>query len=472
MKKYYLDFNENTPKYLQIAKHVKHLVESSEIEDGEKLPSIREYASLLGVNNVTIVNAYDRLQTEGFAQQKIGSGTFAKKRDISRMLRREYSDTFKNLSSENIKDYIDFSGETNCADFFPLATFKEVLNEVLDRDGAEALIYQEPLGFKGLRGAINNNFWGSSLNIDNLLIVSGAQQGIDIAAKSIININDNVIVERPTYSGALSVFKGRRANILEVELEEDGIEINSFEKLLKKHKIKCFYAMSYFQNPSGITYSRDKKLRILELAEEHDFYIIEDDYLSELIYNTSLKYESFKSLDKNDRVIYIKSFSKIFLPGIRLGYVICPEKFKDTMQNSKVNSDIATSSLMQRTMELYISKGFWKVHIENLNVLYKEKYYRMLKGLENHLSEYMLFNRPGGGLNFYLKLNDKVNMDCVSLFYECRKSKVLVTPGIFFYKAPQDGLKFIRLGFSQIDEEKMDRGMEHISKILFENKSF
>ena len=143
--------------------------------------------------------------------------------------------------------------------------------------------------------------------------MSGAQQGIDIASKAILNINDNVIVEKPTYAGALSVFKFRRANVFEIPIDEDGINIKKFEEILKKNKIKCFYTMSYFQNPTGISYSREKKIKILELANKYDFYIIEDDYLSELIFDENIKHEPFRVLDNNDRVIYIKSFSKILM---------------------------------------------------------------------------------------------------------------------------------------------------------------
>ena len=131
---------------------------------------------------------------------------------------------------------------------FPIDEFKEVINKVLDRDGAEALINQESLGYMKLRETINEAFWQGSLDIDDLLIVSGAQQGIDIASKAMLNINDNVIVEKPTYTGALSVFKWRRANVFQVPIEEDGINIEQFEKILKKHKIKFFYTMSYFQD--------------------------------------------------------------------------------------------------------------------------------------------------------------------------------------------------------------------------------
>jgi DNA-binding transcriptional MocR family regulator len=303
---------EDIPKYAAIANNIKKLIDENKIEDGECLPSIRNLARFLQVNNVTIVNAYKKLQNEGYAIQKMGSGTYAKRKDINKNFKKEYSEVLKRISVESLKEYIDFTGESPCSEFFPVKSFKDVLNEVIDRDGSEALIYQEALGYTGLRQSISDVFWNGKVDIEDILIVSGAQQGIDIVSKALINTNDSIIIEKPTYSGALSVFKWRRADIFEVPMEEDGVDIAKFEKILKKNKIKCFYTMSYFQNPTGISYSIEKKLHLLRLAEIYDFYIIEDDYLSELIYNKNIEYKSFKSIDENDRVIYIKSFSKIF----------------------------------------------------------------------------------------------------------------------------------------------------------------
>ena len=175
----------------------------------------------------------------------MGSGTFAKRREVTLNFKKEYSNTFKKLARKtNNKDIIDFAGETAGNMFFPIEEFKLMINKVLDRDGAEALTEQTPFGYEKLRSTINKCFWDESLDEEDILIVSGAQQGIDIASKSILNINDNVIVEKPTYGGALSVFKFRRANIFEVDMECDGINIESFEKVLKKNKITCFYTMT------------------------------------------------------------------------------------------------------------------------------------------------------------------------------------------------------------------------------------
>lgn len=467
MHKYHFNFtSDEIPKYIQISNHIKNMIDTNLISDGERLPSIRELSNILGVNTVTVVNAYKKLQEEGSAVLKIGSGTYAKKREISKNFKKMYSDIFKRLTPEKLKDYIDFTGESSNNSFFPVASFKDVLDEVLVRDGAEALAYQETIGFNGLRKNINRFFWNNSQDVDSILIVSGAQQGIDIISKVLININDNIVIEKPTYSGAISVFKGRHANIFDVDMEDDGVNLESLEAILKKNRIKCFYTMSYFQNPTGMTYSMDKKLAILKMAEKYDFYIIEDDYLSELIYDSDIKYNSFKSLDTFDRVIYIKSFSKIFLPGIRLGYTISPAKFKEQIQNSKIDTDISTSSLMQRALDLYICKGYWVSYIENLNNIYKERYYYFTSLLDKFLADKVTYRKTGGGLNLYLKISDRFNINCIELFERCKHDKVLITPGVLFYKFPEEGYNYFRLSFSLASEESMEYGLKVINSIL------
>lgn len=465
MEKFFVEFNEYEPKYIQISNNIKKLINEKRISGGEKLPTIRALAKFLAVNNDTIVSCYKRLVSDGYAVQKVGSGTYVKKRDMISFFKREYSREIKSMISSKDENIIDFTGESNREVIFPIDEFKEVINKVLDRDGAKALINQESLGYMKLRETINEAFWQRSLDIDDLLIVSGAQQGIDIASKAMLNINDNVIVEKPTYTGALSVFKWRRANVFQVPIEEDGINIEQFEKILKKHKIKFFYTMSYFHNPTGISYSWEKKLKILELAQIYDFYIIEDDYLSELIYDDNLQHEPFKKLDVYDRVVYIKSFSKVFLPGIRLGYIINPKFFRDAMMSSKVNTDIATSTLMQRSLEMYIKEGYWKGYISFLKNEYKMRYDLMKRLLEEELKEYVTFIDPKGGLTFYIKLKNK-EINSEELFYRLKERKLYITPGSIFYTGTDEGNYSFRLRYSQVKEEDIRRGINIIKEEL------
>ncbi len=470
----YKDFkfkDEETPKYIQIANYIKNLIDKRKIKDGDKLPTIRELSKRLEVNNVTIVSAYNKLKAEGYAYQKVGSGSFAKRKEVASNLRRDYSNTLKKLSSGDLNEIIDFTGETTKEVLFPINDLKYIINEVLERDGANALLSDNRNGYTDLIYTINRAFWNNRLNKEDIIIVSGAQQGIDIASKGILNINDNIIVEKPTYVGALSVFKWRKVNLFEVPVEEDGINLNKFEKMLQKNEIKCFFTMSYFQNPTGISYSLEKKKRILELAEIYDFYIIEDDYLSELIYEKSLEYVPFKWLDKNDRVIYIKSFSKIFLPGIRLGYLVAPTIFRETLQNSKHNTDITTSSLMQRALELYISSEKWKTNIKNLNDEYIERYKFMKSVLEKDFKDILTYKDPRGGLNFYVTLKENFIVNTTELFMRLKKRKVYITPGAIFFTSQGDGQDSFRISFYQTDKEKIENGMRILREEIISTKN-
>lgn len=465
----YKDFafkDNDIPKYIQVANYIKSLIDKRKIKEGDKLPTIRELSKKLGVNNVTIVSAYNKLKSEGYAYQKVGSGSYAKRKEVASNFRKEYSNALKKISMGDLTDVIDFTGETTGEVLFPIDDLKGIINEVLERDGANALLSDNRNGYTDLIYTINKVFWNNKLNNEDIIIISGAQQGIDIASKGILNINDNIIVEKPTYVGALSVFKWRKVNLFEVPIDEDGINLNKFEKILQKNEIKCFYTMSYFQNPTGVSYSIEKKKRILDLAEIYDFYIIEDDYLSELIYENSLEYVPFKWLDKNDRVIYIKSFSKIFLPGIRLGYLVAPEVFSETLQNSKHNTDITTSSLMQRALELYISSNKWKKNIKNLNDEYIKRYTHLKTILDSEFKDMLTYNDPKGGLNFYITLKDEFKINTKELFIKLKKKNVYITPGAMFFTSQNDGQDSFRIAFYQTDKEKIEKGMKILKEEL------
>jgi DNA-binding transcriptional MocR family regulator len=468
MKNFYFSFNEEDIKYKKIANHLKNMINNHELINGDKLPTIRAYSKLLGVNTSTIINAYELLQSEGYAYKKMGSGTYVKKEDQKSYILKEYSNTYKKLTRGNLEKFIDFTGETTSSEFFPVDVFKKVLNEVLDRDKADAFIYQDALGYKGLRESINKYFWDNKEDIDDILVVSGAQQGIDIITKAIINVNDNVVIEKPSYSGAINVFKWRKANIFEIDMVSDGIQVDELEKILQKNKIKCFYTMPYFQNPTGVTYSLQKKKRILELAEIYDFYIIEDDYLSDISYDSRVEFKSLKSMDINDRVIYIKSFSKIFLPGIRIGYVIPPKIYSDKIQTFKINTDITTSSLMQRALDLYIRKGLWKEHIKLLNLEYKIRYQFLIEECNTILKDKVEIYDTYGGLSLFLKIERK-DINCIDLFKHCKENNLLITPGLLYYLHSQDGMRYFKIGFSKVDTKSIHTGLLVINNLLKES---
>ena len=469
MEKYRLEFSEDGFKYIDIYNKIKNLIDEDKLKDGERLPTIRDLSKYLEVNKITIINTYKKLEQEGYVRQIQGSGTYVKKRHVPFNFKKDYNEILRRITASNSKDLIDFAGEITSASFFKIERLRDVLNDVLNRDGVEALMYNDSLGYKSLRESISLNFWDNKINSDEVLIISGAQQGIDITAKTLVNVNDSVLVEKPTHGGALGVFKLRRANILEVPLLDDGADLDAFERILKKNKIKCFYTMSYFQNPTGVSYSKEKKIKIIELAYKYDFYIIEDDYLSELVYDENIEYCPYRKLDKN-RVIYIKSFSKTFLPGVRIGYLIAPKNLCETIQNSKVNTDIATSSLMQRALEKYISTGYFLEHIKCLNSEYSKRYNYIVSLLKEKLCGLVDFNEPKGGLNIFLNIKKDVDITSRELFYKLKDRNIIITPGEVFYNNFKDGEKSFRIGFSQTDYESIDKGIDSIYEILKRRK--
>ncbi|MGL4991201.1 MAG: PLP-dependent aminotransferase family protein [Sarcina sp.] len=464
-----VNFKEESHKYIDIAEKVERLIEEGSINDGDKLPSIRALSNFLGVNKDTVILAYKKLLQEGYLYQTQGSGSYARKRESIKNFRKEYNEIIQAMGS-NKKKFIDLTSEITSAKFFEVEKLKEIFNEVLTRDGILALSYNDSQGYKELRKVINDEFWNGKNFLNNMLITSGAQQGIDIVSKALINVNDGIVVEKPTYSGAIAVFKLRKANVFEVGIEDDGIDIKALERILKKQKIKCLYTMSYFQNPTGISCSMEKKLKVLELAQKYNFYILEDDYLSELKYDDNLERITYRELDEN-KVIYVKSFSKIFLPGVRVGYVIAPDKFSEILEHSKISSDISTSSLMQRALEMYIKKGYWKNHIQTLKCEYSKRYNFIIDLINKSLGEYVEYIEPKGGLNIFLNIKKDINIDSKELFYELIKKKTVITPGIMYYHSPREGEKSFKLGFSEIDYNKIEKGIINIKDVFDERKN-
>ncbi|EOD01636.1 PLP-dependent aminotransferase family protein [Caldisalinibacter kiritimatiensis] len=463
--------------YIQLSNAIKKMIVTGELEPDTKLPPIRKLANKLGVNNVTIVNAYKHLENENYVYKKVGSGTFVKpKIEYQEMGLHVPIDTEFNSVGNDSKliNYdiitndvtINFASGMPTPDLFPVSDFKKALNEILDTDKGNAFGYQESQGFYPLRCSIKNYI--KSYNIDseteNIQIISGAQQGIDIISKALIDYGDVVFIESPTYRGAIASFKSRSARIIEIPIQEDGINIKSLENKLKVFTPKFIYVMPNFQNPTGYTYSNNKKEKLLDLAKKYDFYIIEDDYLSELSFN-NLKGFPLKSIDKYDRVIYIKSFSKIFMPGLRLGFMIFPLSVYNDVISAKHVSDISTSGLIQRTFNLYLRKGIWQKHIQYMQTIYKKRFQIMTNSLNKYLPKQVHINLPKGGLNFWISLPNGFSSN--ELYNLCIKNNIVIVPGSVFYKDKNDS-NYFRLNTASVYTEQIDEGIKKLSNILIQ----
>ncbi|GAA0697870.1 PLP-dependent aminotransferase family protein [Paraclostridium ghonii] len=451
MDKYKLVIEENGPKYLQIYNHIKKMITNNEIGENKKLPPIRSIAKFLSVNNTTIVKAYELLEKEGYVYKIIGSGTFV-------------SDTsVKNKSNDkmSMEGIIRFDNGNPSIDMFPVEEFKKSINIALEKEGNSMFEYDDGLGFTKLREKLVEYL--KTLNIkttrDNIQIISGAQQGIDIVCKGLINYSDLVFVEEPTYRGALEVFKNRGSKIISIPMLEDGIDIGILKLKLEKIRPKILYTMPNYQNPTGISYSEYKKKKLIELAEKYDFYILEDDFMSDLRF-TSTDHFPLRSYDDKGRVIYIKSFSKLLMPGIRIGLVEMPNEILHKILWAKYSSDISTSGIIQRSMYYYMENFNWINYIKSIENAYYEKFKLALELIQNKLGDKLKIKIPTGGINFFLELPRGYSAKAFSKYL--RKKGVAILSGGHFFDTSIDD-RFFRINIAQTSLYEIQKGIDIIS---------
>ncbi len=464
-----VDREEDLPLYRQLFVQLRNCIEKEKVKPNSKLPPIRDLAEEVGVNPATIVRAYEELEEKKYIYKKVGSGSFVAPEDSYKPAIREEGEESSlemlGFGQLDLKGDINFASATPAASLFPVEDFKKAIDHVLERDRGEAFTYQRSQGFYPLRESIQDNFARRGLNIplDEIQIVSGAQQAIDLIVKIMLDYGDRVITEDPTYPGAISAFSSRAASIDRVELKEDGMDLNKLESRLSSENYRMIYVMTSFQNPTGICWSEEKKRDLVELAGKYDVNIIEDDCLSELYYSGEPP-RPLKSFDREGRVFYIKSFSKVFMPGLRLAFLTLPEKYQSRLLAAKHATDISSAGLTQRAMDFYLREELWDQHIERMRDLFGSRFNIMLELIESELQpEVKLICRPRGGIYFWLKLSNALKGE--ELYQQSRQRGVAMLPGAVF----SEGGKYkdyFRLSFAAVREEEIEEGIVRLAETV------
>ncbi|RQD69709.1 MAG: PLP-dependent aminotransferase family protein [Tindallia sp. MSAO_Bac2] len=470
-----VDENDTNHLYMQIYHQIENMILNKTLLNNERLPAVRKLADKLKVNTVTVVKAYELLERDQLVHKKIGSGTYVKHNANESLGAVPMDDEWEQarirqlnqLSERNITvtaDTINFASANPSPDLFPVEDFKEALLEVLDRDRGFAFSYQDSRGYGPLRHRMSTlaKTNGIISSPEEIQIISGAQQGIDLVAKGLLQPGDTVLIERPSYGGAMAAFHSRGARVRDIEMEKDGINIDSLERAVKETRPKLIYLMPNFQNPTGISYTHEKMKKIIELSETYDFIILEDDYVNELSFFAEPA-SAIKSLDVYQRVIYIKSFSKMFMPGLRLGYMIVPVKNYSSLVLAKQASDISTSGLLQRALECYFNQGKWDRNIKRLTKEYYKRFTQMKAIIELKLPEGVKCDIPMGGLNFWLKL--PVGMEASRLYSLALDKNILFAPGSLFY-LNQPVKERLRVSIAAVNEKQIESGMREMVRLI------
>ena len=463
--------------YLRLSDSLEEMVESGQIKDSERLPPIRKLASQLNLSISTVIAAYQYLENKGLVYSKKGSGTYVLPQNRIVMeddVARDALPQYDNLYIPH--DAINLAGSTPGSDMFPTEDFKVAINGVLDTEGGNAFTYQESEGYEGLRTElaiyVNDAFSTDRYRAEDILITSGAQQAIDLISKVLIRPNDVVLVENPSYIGAGSTFKSRGAKIIGVPMEEDGINLDVLKYYVQRYQPRFLYTIPVYHTPTGVCLSGEKRKELLQLADKHNFFILEEDINSDLNLEGE-KILPLKSEDTYDRVIYVKSFSKIFMPGIRTGFMIAPRSISHDLANAKYITDISTSGLIQRSLCNYFQSGSWRDHLKTISKTYRERMEAAYASISSWESKGVSFKKPKGGFGFWLKLPEKIKDH--EMHDLCLSNLVLVAKGSNFYISPMHGYdQYLRVSYATSGIGEIEAGLkiiENCLNILLERKT-
>lgn len=371
--------------------------------------------------------------------------------------------TFKILSRPGI---ISFAGGMPDSSMFPLDKLKTVASDIISEKGQTAFQYGVTEGFAPLIEQTKKMLMSQNIAkySDNIIIVSGGQQGISLASKILINDNDLVVCENPSFIGALNSFRSFNARIIGVDMEDDGINICKLESLLKREKVKLVYTIPTFQNPTGISMSLEKRKALVSLAEKYKFLIIEDNPYGDLRY----KGESLPTLRElgGDLVIYVGSFSKILSPGIRVGFVIAEPSLTEKMVVCKQVEDVHTSVLPQMMVSEFLDRYSIKDHISSMCNVYEKRLNCMRNAIKEYFPAFYNFTSPEGGLFIWCSCNDSESIDSERLYSMALEKNIAFVPGRSLMVNEESFSSSFRLNFSSSSEDVINKGIKILGDVI------
>ena len=393
-------------------------------------------------------------------------------------MKYEVSEKFKNLKPSAIREIfkslgtpgsISFAAGNPNPDSFPVADMKRIADEIFENEPVTALQYGITEGYAPLRELVAKRLkkvYDIGTPDDDLIIVTGGQQGIELTCKVVCNEGDTVICENPSFIGALNAFRSLGAKLVGVPLEDDGISLEALENALKANpRAKFLYTIPTFQNPAGITTSYEKRHAVLELAKKYDILILEDNPYGDLRFSGK-DVPTYKSMDSEGRVVYCGSFSKVLSAGMRIGFLCAGKELISKIVVAKQVEDVHTNVLFQMICAKYIEQCDLEAHISEIRVLYRKKAELMLSALEKYMPEEVGFTRPEGGIFLWCSLPEGLSLD--EFVKKAGEKNVFVVPGTAFAADPEEECRSFRLNYSMPSDDEITRGIKILADIARE----
>ncbi|WP_146553064.1 PLP-dependent aminotransferase family protein [Rummeliibacillus sp. SL167] len=382
-----------------------------------------------------------------------------------RMLKTDSSFIAEIMRLTEAKDIISFAGGLPNPISFPVTEFQESMDRVLQTSGEKVFQYAGTQGYLPLRQWIADRYkkrFDIDVSADNILITTGSQQGLDLMGKVLINKGDRVAVESPCYLAAIQTFSLYEPNFLSVSLEDDGLNLEELEETLKNDDVKLLYMVPNFQNPTGLTYSREKREAIYEIIKKTNTILIEDDPYGELRFaGESLPYIAGGKLDNS---VLFGSFSKTLSPGMRVGYLCTTNKeLMGHLIAAKQSSDLHTNVISQYAIYDYLVHNDYEKHISQITDLYKKQCNAMIAAMEKYLPAHVTFTKPEGGMFLWADLGEGVSS--VEVFKRAIENKVAFVPGDPFYTNVK-GASTLRLNYTNSEPATIEEGIKRLAAVL------
>ncbi|RCJ18329.1 GntR family transcriptional regulator [Nostoc sp. ATCC 43529] len=473
-----LDRHSSTPIYLQIRNHLSRLIQFGKMPSGQKLPSIRALSTSIQVNKLTVIEAYSLLEADGLIHARQGSGyfvnrtitaasgltlhsTFAPSQEviISQGEGSFFEQYTASIQARRQRNIIEFSSG------FPSISISENLQRVTKRALAKTkdTFFREdfPQGQLLLRQLIAQMLiqQGLEVSTEDIIITTGSQQALSLAMQYYLRKDDWVIVETPTYHGALGILKNLQAKVIGIPMTVEGMNLDLLEQYLKTHRPKLIYTISTLHNPTGITTSQAHRQALIKLAQQYECLILEDNAYE------GLKFQPvpppIKAFDRQNLVTYISTFSKTLMPGLRVGYMVVTGEHHQPLVKEKLLNDLHVSTLSQAIVSEFLASGYYRRHLNHLRINNLQSRNLMLQALESYFPDAIAWTIPKGGLFLWTHLPNHLPIQ--EICSQALSHNVLIASGAAFFLGL--GYPAMRLNFCQRPED-IEYGIKIIGGLI------
>jgi DNA-binding transcriptional MocR family regulator len=465
----------------QLVDRFSAAIEAGELESGEKLPPTRELAAEAGVNHLTAARVYRKLAELGYVSASVGRGTFV--RALAPAGSASHGDDWQayalpqdetSYAEQILAEVFSLAGRDDLISLavgwpapstYPTDEVARITAEVFAEEGGNALSYLQPEGLFDLREQIaaRGRAYGYAEDADEVVITSGAQQAISLAAQATLEPGDVAVIESPTFMGLMTAMRGTRARVIGVPVDEDGFDVDALERLLARHEVKLVGLQSACQNPTGRDLSEARRKRLAELAIERNFFILEDRVYADMHFEGRFV-RSLRELAPA-HVLYVNSLSKVVGGGLRVGWVTARGPVRERIAMLKLDADFHSPTLIQHVAARWLATGAYERHVKETIPFYRERRDALLAALQRHLAGEDHVDPPTGGHHLWVTLARP--LDERALYAEASRHGVTFTPGGAVTAERRSQTSF-RLSYSLLDPEQLDEGVRRLARAIRE----